>query len=63
MMMALHSEVLAKAQREIDSVTGSDPERLPTLEDRENLPYVGCIIKEIYRYVVYDFAPLVGWGY
>lgn len=48
-MMALHPEVAAKAQKEIDSVIGSDPERLPTLDDRENLPYLECIIKEVYR--------------
>ena len=32
-----HPEVLAKAQREIDAVVGSD--RLPTFEDRDSLPY------------------------
>ena len=50
MMMTLHPEVLAKAQREVDSVIGTDPERLPVLEDRKDLPYVECIVKELYRY-------------
>ena len=50
-MMTLHPEVLAKAQREVDSVIGTDPERLPMLEDRKDLPYVECIVKELYRYV------------
>ena len=49
MMMARHPEVAAKAQEEIDRVIGSD--RLPTLEDRKNLPYLECVIKEMYRCV------------
>ena len=51
MMVTLHPEVLAKAQREVDSVIGTDPERLPMLEDRKDLPYVECIVKELYRYI------------
>ena len=51
MMMTLHPEVLAKAQGEVDSVIGTDLERLPTLEDRKSLPYVECIVKELYRYI------------
>ena len=35
--MMAHPAVLAKAQKEIDTVVGSD--RLPTLEDRPSLPY------------------------
>ena len=48
-MMARHPEVIAKAQEEIDRVIGTD--RLPSLKDRKNLPYVECIIKEVYRCV------------
>lgn len=48
-MMARHPEVVAKAQQEIDSVVGADADRLPTIEDRPNLPYVNCILKELYR--------------
>ena len=47
-MMARHPEVVAKAQEEIDRVVGRD--RLPSPEDRNNLPYLECIIKEVYRY-------------
>lgn len=43
-----YPEVLKKAQREIDSVVGTD--RLPTFIDREQLPYVDCIIKEVLRW-------------
>lgn len=35
--MIKHPEALAKAQKEIDSVVGSD--RLPTFADRASLPY------------------------
>lgn len=45
--MVLHPHVLDKAQAEIDRVIGS--ERLPELDDREALPYVDCIVKEVYR--------------
>lgn len=46
--IALHPEVLRKAQAEIDEKIG--PSRLPTLEDRASLPYVECIVKEAYRW-------------
>lgn len=49
--MALHPEVVERAQAEIDQVIGS--ERLPTLEDRGKLPYIDCIVREVYRYVLY----------
>ena len=47
LMMALHPEVVKRAQREIDAVT--DGVRLPTLEDRLQLPFIDCIVKEVYR--------------
>jgi len=53
LMMTLHPEVVEKAQAEIDEVTGSH--RLPTLDDRPNMPYVECILKEVYR--IYAPAP------
>ncbi|KAI1792771.1 cytochrome P450 [Ganoderma leucocontextum] len=40
-------EVLKKAHEEIDRVVGRD--RLPTLDDRPNLPYVEAIIAEVAR--------------
>lgn len=46
-MMALHPEVQKKAQIEIDKVIGTD--HLPTLEDRLNLPYIECVLKEVLR--------------
>lgn len=47
--MVLHPEVFKKAQAEIDRVVGS--ERLPDHEDRELLPYLDCVLKEVFRYV------------
>lgn len=49
LMMVLYPDVMAKAQKEIDSIIGTDPERLPTIEDRSSLPYLECILKESYR--------------
>ncbi|KAJ6555145.1 cytochrome P450 [Mycena vulgaris] len=48
--MMLHPEVLAKAQKEIDSMVGTD--RLPTFSDRASLPYVDAILSETYRWGV-----------
>ena len=46
--LALHPEVVAKAQAEIDRVIGKS--RTPTWDDEPNLPYTRAIIKEIMRY-------------
>ncbi|KAJ6539005.1 cytochrome P450 [Mycena capillaripes] len=45
--MALNPAVQAKAQHEIDAVVGGD--RLPTFADREDLPYVDALVKEVCR--------------
>ncbi|KAI5122645.1 hypothetical protein M0805_007908 [Coniferiporia weirii] len=47
LMMTLHPEVVKKAQEEIDAVVGTD--RLPTLDDRKSLPYIDCILREVFR--------------
>ncbi|RDB20518.1 hypothetical protein Hypma_012422 [Hypsizygus marmoreus] len=46
--MALHPEVVRKAQAEIDAVVGND--RLPTFEDRPHLPYLDALTKEVLRW-------------
>ncbi|KAG6883170.1 hypothetical protein C0993_007526 [Termitomyces sp. T159_Od127] len=46
--MVLHPECQEKAQKEIESVIGSD--RLPEFADRENLPYVECVLQETARW-------------
>ncbi|KAH9934393.1 cytochrome P450 [Fomitopsis serialis] len=48
LMMVLHPDIQRKAQAEIDAVVGT--QRLPTMEDREKLPYLNCIIKEVLRF-------------
>ncbi|KAF8999671.1 cytochrome P450 [Cyathus striatus] len=52
--MVLFPSVQVKAQAEIDVVIGS--ERLPTLEDRPNLPYVEALYREVLRF--YPFVTL-----
>ena len=47
-MMTLHPEVAVKGQEELDRVVGRD--RLPEISDRENLPYIGAILKEVLRW-------------
>ncbi|KAF7371342.1 Cytochrome P450 [Mycena sanguinolenta] len=48
--MSLYPEVQAAAQKEIDKIVGTD--RLPDISDRERLPYVNALCKEILRYHV-----------
>ena len=52
--MTLFPEVQRKAQEEIDRVIGTD--RLPTFEDREDLPYVDAVVKEVLRW--HPVAPM-----
>jgi cytochrome P450 len=46
--MITNPEVQAKAQQEIDTVLG--PATLPTMADRERLPYVNNLILEVLRW-------------
>jgi len=46
--MALHPRVAKRARAEIDEVIGTD--RLPTFEDRESLPYINALVKEVFRW-------------
>jgi cytochrome P450 len=46
--MTLNPDVQAKAQVEIDQVVGLD--RLPTLADKDRLPYLNAVIKELLRW-------------
>lgn len=45
--MAANPDIQRKAQQEIDRLTGS--KRLPMLEDRESLPFVEAIYREVMR--------------
>jgi cytochrome P450 len=46
-LIPAYPEIQAKAHAELDAVIGHD--RLPTLEDRKDLPYINAIIKELER--------------
>ncbi|EPT00007.1 hypothetical protein FOMPIDRAFT_1050098 [Fomitopsis schrenkii] len=46
--MVLYPDVYQKAQAEVDRVIGKD--RLPTQDDRTKMPYIECILKEVYRW-------------
>jgi cytochrome P450 len=52
--MTVSPEVQKRAQEEIDRVVGTD--RLPTVADRENLPYVDAVVKEVLRW--HPVAPM-----
>ncbi|KZO94967.1 cytochrome P450 [Calocera viscosa TUFC12733] len=54
MAMILYPEVQKKAQQEIDAVVGAD--RLPAFLDRNNLPYVDALVKEVLRW--HPIAPI-----
>jgi cytochrome P450 len=43
-----HPDVQRKAQRELDMKIGRG--RLPDLEDKENLPYINALVKEVLRW-------------
>jgi len=45
--MAMNPSVQEKAQADIDRVV---PNRLPTLDDYDSLPYIKAIIKEVHRW-------------
>ena len=46
--MVHHPEVAKKAQAQIDKVI-AERHQLPTLDDRADIPYIDCIIKEVLR--------------
>ena len=46
--MVLNEDIYRQAQEEMDCMVGF--ERLPTIEDRDKLPYLECVLKETYRY-------------
>ena len=46
--MAAHPEVQKRAQEELDSVIGRS--RMPTLADRDSLPYIRATVREALRW-------------
>lgn len=47
--MVRNPEVFKKAQEEMDRVVGLD--KLPDYQDRDSLPYLDCVLKEVLRWV------------
>ena len=54
--MALYPEVQRAAHAEIDAVLGDS--RLPDFCDQDKLPYIGAVLKEVFRW--YPISPLGG---
>ena len=48
--MILYPEVYRKAQEEMRRVL--EPGRLPNFDDRASLPYLECVLKEVFRYAI-----------
>ena len=48
--MTMYPEIFKKGRAEVNIVVGR--ERLPTIQDREALPYVNAICKELLRWNV-----------
>jgi cytochrome P450 len=48
--MTIHPEFQVKAQEEIDTVIGTH--RLPTINDREEMPFCDRLVKEVLRWGV-----------
>ena len=46
--MTMYPDAQRRAQAEIDAVVGN--ERLPTMFDRESLPYIDALVKEVFRW-------------
>ena len=46
--LSLYPDVQKKAQAELDAMIG--PGRLPTLADRDQLPYVNAVVREMMRW-------------
>ncbi|KAG8686613.1 hypothetical protein FRC11_008691 [Ceratobasidium sp. 423] len=46
--LAMHPEIQSKAQAEVDSVLRGN--RLPDMDDRESMPYIQSIVKEVLRW-------------
>ena len=48
-MAVVHPRIAKRAQQEIDAVTQG--ERMPTFDDWKDVPYIDCIIRELWRWV------------
>lgn len=48
--MTLNPSIQSHAQAELDAVLGPGVYRLPTFTDRERLPYIDALVKEVWRW-------------
>lgn len=48
--MGLYPDIQARAKAEIDSYLSKEGERLPGISDREHLPYLDAVTKEVLRW-------------
>lgn len=46
--MLLYPGAQERAQKELDSIVGTD--RLPDFKDRDQLPYMTALLKEVFRW-------------
>ena len=58
LVMCTHPLTQHAAQAELDSVIGND--RLPSISDRAQLPYIDALMKEVLRWS--PIAPLGKWS-
>lgn len=47
-MMVLNPDVAKRAQAELDALF-DEVQRLPSFDDRGRIPYIECIMKEVFR--------------
>lgn len=47
---ATYPDWVARARKQLDDVCGSNADRLPEFSDRERLPYITAVVKEIFRW-------------
>lgn len=56
--MSIQPDIAARVQAEIDAAVGRD--RLPTLHDRDVLPYTDAVLQEVIRfYPVFPLGELI----
>ncbi|TVY54163.1 Cytochrome P450 monooxygenase patI [Lachnellula cervina] len=47
---ATYPDWVVRARAQLDEVCGSNADRLPSWEDKEKLPYIAAVVKEVFRW-------------
>lgn len=47
---ATYPDWVIRARAQLDEVCGSNAERLPSWEDKDRLPYISAVVKEVFRW-------------